>query len=158
MLGHEMVGEVFALGDGVETDSLGHPLKVGDRIVYAYFYPCRRCPACTNGQFHLCPNRLSHSKDSADDWPHLNGGFADYYYLRPGHFVFKVPDELSDAMVAPANCALSQVIHSLRQAHFGFGDVPGHPGRRRPWACTPPPWPAPWAPPGSSPSIASPTG
>ena len=27
------------------------------------------------------------------------------YYLRPNHTVFKVPDDLTDDMVAPANCA-----------------------------------------------------
>src|SRR4051812_14869676 len=41
--GHEMTGSVFELGEGVTTDSLGRPLHVGDRIAYAYFYPCRRC-------------------------------------------------------------------------------------------------------------------
>lgn len=123
VLGHEMVGEVYALGEGVTTDSVGRPLKEGDRIVYTYFYPCRRCWACTSGRFAICPNRANHYKELADQWPHLNGGLADFYYLRPGHFAFKVPDELPDEMVAPCNCALSQVIYSLRQANFAFGDT-----------------------------------
>ncbi len=123
ILGHEMVGEVARLGAGVSTDSLGKPLREGDRIVYTYFYPCRRCWACTSGQFHLCAHKADNNLESADQWPHLNGGFAQYYYLRPGHFVFKVPDELSDEMVASSNCALSQVIHSLQQVDFGLGDT-----------------------------------
>ncbi len=123
VLGHEMVGEVARLGAGVSTDSLGQPLREGDRIVYPYFYPCRRCWACTSGHFSLCERRAAHNLESADQWPHLNGGFGQYYYLRPGHFVFKVADELSDEMVASANCALSQVIHSLRQVDFGFSDT-----------------------------------
>ena len=123
VLGHEMVGEIAALGKGVSTDSVGGPLREGDRVVYSYFYPCRRCPACTRGHFSHCTHRIAHYQESADTWPHLNGGFADYYYLRPGHFVFKVPDDLSDDLVAPANCALSQVIHSLKKAGFGFGDT-----------------------------------
>lgn len=122
VLGHEMVGEVAMLGQGVDSDSLGHPLREGDRIVYTYFYPCRRCWACTSGRFSLCPKRLAHYQESADSWPHLNGGFSDYYYLRPGHFAFKVPDELSDDLVASANCALSQVIFGLQKAEFAFGD------------------------------------
>lgn len=123
VLGHEMVGEVYALGEGVTTDSLGEPLMEGDRIVYTYFLPCRRCPACTSGQFSLCTEKQAHYRESADTWPHLNGGFAGYYYLRPGHFAFKVPEELPDELVAPANCALSQVMYSLQQVSFGFGDT-----------------------------------
>ncbi|MBI4506403.1 MAG: zinc-binding dehydrogenase [Chloroflexi bacterium] len=123
VMGHEMAGEVARLGAGVATDSLGQPLKEGDRIAYAYFYPCRRCWACTRGRFVLCAKRAAHYQESADQWPHLNGGYADYYYLRPNHFVFKVPDEVTDDMVAPANCALSQVIFSLKQAGFTFGDT-----------------------------------
>lgn len=122
VLGHEMVGEVAALGAGISTDCAGRPLREGDRVVYTYFYPCRRCWACTSGQFHLCVRRSAHYQESANDWPHLNGGFAEYYYLRPGHFVFRVPDDLPDEMVAPANCAVAQVIHSLRAGGFGFGD------------------------------------
>ncbi len=122
ILGHEMVGEVAALGAGVTTDSMGAPLKEGDRIVYAYFYPCRRCPTCTSGRFSLCPTRTDHFKVPVSVWPHLNGGYADHYYLRPGHFAFKVPDDLPDELVSPINCALAQVIHSLRRAEFRFGD------------------------------------
>lgn len=123
ILGHEMVGEVARLGVGVTTDSLGQPLREGDRVVYTYFFPCRRCWACSSGRFSLCANRTIHYRESADDWPHLSGGFADYYYLRPGHFVFKVPDELSDEMVSPANCVLSQMIYSFQRADLRFGDT-----------------------------------
>jgi threonine dehydrogenase-like Zn-dependent dehydrogenase len=122
VMGHEMTGEVARLGAGVSTDSMGEPLREGDRVVYTYFYPCRRCPQCTSGRFSHCTHRADHYKESADTWPHLNGGFADYYYLRPNHFVFRVPDELPDELVSPANCALSQVIHSFKEANLGLGD------------------------------------
>lgn len=121
VMGHEMVGEVAALGAGVQKDSLGHSLKEGDRIIFPFFHPCRQCWACSSGRFSLCPNRTQYYLP-ADTWPHLHGGFADYYYLHPGHFVFKVPDELPDEMVSSVNCALSQVTHALQQADFGFGD------------------------------------
>jgi D-arabinose 1-dehydrogenase-like Zn-dependent alcohol dehydrogenase len=35
--GHEHVGTVAKLGQGVTTDSTGQPLKVGDRVLYRYF-------------------------------------------------------------------------------------------------------------------------
>src|SRR5690349_24266162 len=40
IFGHEMTGCVAKLGARVKTDSLGRPLKEGDRVAYTYFYPC----------------------------------------------------------------------------------------------------------------------
>src|SRR5581483_4293281 len=46
VLGHEMTGRVVALGEGVTRDTAGAPLAVGDRVVFRYTSPCRRCRAC----------------------------------------------------------------------------------------------------------------
>ncbi|MFC2027873.1 zinc-binding dehydrogenase, partial [Chloroflexota bacterium] len=48
---------------------------------------------------------------------------ADYYYIRPNQTVLKVPDTLTDEMVAPVNCALSEVIFGLEKVRFGFGET-----------------------------------
>jgi threonine dehydrogenase-like Zn-dependent dehydrogenase len=53
--------------------------------------------------------------------PYFNNAYGDYYYLRPGHYAFKIPDGISDDVAAPVNCALSQVVYSLRRAGLGFG-------------------------------------
>ena len=45
-MGHEMVGRVAALGDGVVRDSSDQPLQIGDRIVWAYPW-CGKCYYCT---------------------------------------------------------------------------------------------------------------
>jgi threonine dehydrogenase-like Zn-dependent dehydrogenase len=119
--GHEMVGRVAELGAGVTSDSLGRPLREGDRITYPYFYPCRRCPVCLRGDFAACPNERA--RRPVAEAPHFTGAYADYYYLRPGHHVFAVPDELSDEMVTPVNCALAQVIYALERAGLRTGDA-----------------------------------
>jgi D-arabinose 1-dehydrogenase-like Zn-dependent alcohol dehydrogenase len=118
--GHEMTGRVAELGAKIRTDTAGAPLAEGDRIAYAYFYPCRRCYVCLRGELAACPNQMPIAQ--AGSAPYFTGAFADYYYLRPGHFVFKVPDELPDEMVAPVNCALAQVIYGLHRAGLRFGD------------------------------------
>ncbi|MGI8551593.1 MAG: zinc-binding dehydrogenase [Dehalococcoidia bacterium] len=118
--GHEMMGRVAELGGNIRTDTQGQPLSVGDRIAYAYFYPCRRCYVCLRGDLAACPNQMPIT--AAGSPPYFTGAFADYYYLRPGHYVYKVPDELSDELVAPVNCALSQVIYGLHRAGLRFGD------------------------------------
>ena len=119
--GHEMCGRVARLGAEIKTDSLGEPLKEGDRVAYCYFYPCGRCYACLNKEPASCPNKVGRPLGPRT-FPHFHGAFAEYYYLRPGGFLFKVPDELSDEIVAPVNCALSQVIYGLHAAGLRFGD------------------------------------
>jgi threonine dehydrogenase-like Zn-dependent dehydrogenase len=120
IFGHEMMGRVARLGAKVKTDSLGRPLREGDRVAYTYFYPCGRCYACLNKEPASCPAKIERPRGPGE-FPYFNGAFAEYYYLRPGGHLFKVPDELSDALVSPVNCALSQVIYGLHQAGLRFG-------------------------------------
>jgi threonine dehydrogenase-like Zn-dependent dehydrogenase len=121
IIGHEMAGVVARLGDGVTTDTAGQPLHVGDRVVYRYFYPCGRCRACLRRRTPRCPYAMRH-RHPPDVWPHFNAAYGQYYYLHPGHTIFKVPDNVTDEMAGPANCALSQVIYGLEQARAGLGD------------------------------------
>lgn len=123
IIGHEMAGQVYELGAGVTTDSAGEPLKVGDRVTYCYFTPCGRCYACLHGQSYACPYTLRRMGQTCQEPPHFMGAFAEYYYLHPGQFIYKVPDELSDEMVAPANCALSEVFYGLHRVGINLGDT-----------------------------------
>ena len=41
VLGHEMIGEVYELGEGIKTDYAGNEIKIGDRIVSTYFLTCK---------------------------------------------------------------------------------------------------------------------
>jgi L-iditol 2-dehydrogenase len=123
ILGHEMVGSVAELGEGVATDSAGQPLAVGDRVVYRYFVPCGRCKACLSGDDAACPAAYITVVNTCDNPPHFRGAYAEYYYLIPNQTVFKVPDDVSDEIVAPANCALSEVIYGLEKVKFSFGET-----------------------------------
>jgi L-iditol 2-dehydrogenase len=120
--GHEMCGVVERLGKNVKLDSTGQPLAEGDRVTYCYFYPCGRCPACLDGVRAHCPYKRRGTR-YADDPPHFIGAYADYYYLRPGHFVYKVPDRISDDVATPVNCALAQVLYGLDRVRVRPGDT-----------------------------------
>jgi putative phosphonate catabolism associated alcohol dehydrogenase len=123
VMGHEMVGHIEKLGSSVTTDSLGQPLREGDRVVYSYYSPCGTCIACLN-DLPACPNRYRYWLGaSCDEPPHFNGAYADYYYLRSGHWIFKVPDELSDDLVSPVNCALAEVVYGLSAAGITLEDA-----------------------------------
>ncbi len=123
ILGHEMTGRVVALGEGIRTDNSGQPLAEGDRIIFRYFNPCGRCRACLRRQFQACPNARANLLKSCEEPPHFQGAFAQYHYLPPGSVIFKVPDELEDALVAGLNCALAQVVCGLQRTDLRLGDT-----------------------------------
>ena len=118
--GHEMCGHVERLGAGVTTDSPGQPLREGDRVTFLYVFPCGRCRVCLHGEMADCP-RKGRAIRVAGSPPYFNNAYGDYYYLRPNHFVFKVPAEIPDDVATPVNCALSQVLHGLTRAGLRQG-------------------------------------
>jgi threonine dehydrogenase-like Zn-dependent dehydrogenase len=123
--GHECSGVVDALGAGVTTDSMGRALNEGDRVVYPFFFPCLRCYQCVHGELHACPNRYHprFKTGSFEEYPFCDGGFAQYWNLPPGHFVFKAPDSIPDQVLATVNCSLSQVTWAIHQGEMKFGDT-----------------------------------
>ncbi len=124
ILGHEMTGRVHQLGSEVSTDSTGQPLAVGDRVICTYTRPCGTCLACKSWRPMDCINLITFAgASSCDQPPHFIGAFAEYYYITPGQFVVKVPDELSDELAAPVNCALTTVMLALQSGGVTLGDT-----------------------------------
>ncbi len=59
VLGHEGIGTIEELGEGVTTDYAGTPLAVGDRVYWVPLHPCNRCHACTvTKDFSLCDSAM----------------------------------------------------------------------------------------------------
>jgi L-iditol 2-dehydrogenase len=124
IMGHEMTGRVAKLGSRVKTDAAGAPLAEGDRIVYSYFYPCGRCDSCrAHDQHHCTARRIGAGRSRSDEAPYFTGAYAEYYYLRAGHYVLRTPDSLTDLHVAPLNCALAQVLYGLHQVGLQAGET-----------------------------------
>jgi D-arabinose 1-dehydrogenase-like Zn-dependent alcohol dehydrogenase len=121
--GHEHMGTVYRLGEGVTTDSNGEPLHEGDRVIYRYFNPCMRCKACLKRDYMSCPTRQANFLVSCEQWPHFQGGYGQYFYLGPNHAIFKIPDEITDVMAAGINCAFTQVFAGLDIAGMRAGDT-----------------------------------
>ncbi len=111
ILGHEIVGKILALGKGVTMDSGNRPLKVGARITWTIMDNCGKCYFCREkGLMMKCTHLKKYGHDSCAKPPHFVGGFAEYCYITPGTCVIRIPDELTDEEVAPANCALATVV------------------------------------------------
>ncbi|WP_407688025.1 zinc-binding dehydrogenase [Mycobacterium sp. HUMS_1102779] len=122
VLGHEMVGAIEALGDGVSKDSNGKPLAPGTRVVFPYFFCCHECRNCLAGRRNACVNLKMAMLGRADEPPYFVGGYGDYYLLPAGAVVYTVPDTVSDDIAAGANCALSQVMYGLERVDAQLGE------------------------------------
>ncbi len=122
VLGHEMVGAVEALGDGIATDSNGMPLRAGTRVVFPYFYSCHSCRNCLAGRRNACLKLKMAMLGRADAPPYFVGGYGDYYLLPAGAVVYTVPDSVGDDIAAGANCALSQVMYGLERVDLQLGE------------------------------------
>ncbi len=125
ILGHETVGRVAALGEGVDRDWRGLPLAEGDRITWASSIVCGECYYCRiKRQPTRCVNRKAYGISyCADQPPHLHGGYAESIVLRPGTAIFKLPETVSTEAVVGAGCALWTVIHGVERMPIGWGDV-----------------------------------
>ena len=103
-IGHEFVGQVCELGEGV-TD-----FSVGDWVVaLPAVGGCGECEFCRSGQVTLCPHRASIGT-------HLNGAMAEYVVV-PARFAFHVPDEVEDkislAVAEPCGCAVLGIMEKI---------------------------------------------
>lgn len=81
IIGHEMAGDVVAVGENVTT------CRVGDRVSAESHIPCGKCWFCQNGMPHIC-------KDVAVYGVSVPGAFAEYTKLR-ADCAFHLDDAIS---------------------------------------------------------------
>lgn len=86
VVGHEYVGEVAAMGDGVRG------FEKGDRVSGEGHITCGHCRNCRAGRRHLCRNTVGVGVNRP-------GAFAEYLVI-PADNAFKLPDDISDEMAA----------------------------------------------------------
>jgi threonine dehydrogenase-like Zn-dependent dehydrogenase len=125
ILGHETVGRIERLGAGLTKDWRGLPLAEGDRITWTSSIVCGECYYCRiKRQPTRCIGRKAYGISySADEAPHLRGGYAEYILLRGGSSIFRIPDTLETAAVVGSGCALMTAIHGLERAPVRPGDT-----------------------------------
>jgi threonine dehydrogenase-like Zn-dependent dehydrogenase len=125
ILGHETVGRIDHLGSELHADWRGLPLSAGDRVTWASSISCGECYYCRlKQQPTRCPARKAYGISySANEPPHLRGGYAEYIVLRERTAVFRLPESLPAEAVVGSGCALTTVIHSLQKAPVALGDI-----------------------------------
>ncbi len=125
ILGHETVGRIEQLGEGLERDWSGEPIKAGDRITWNSATSCGQCFYCAEKrQPTRCPQRRAYGIGyRCDQPPHLLGGYAEYHYLRPRTNIFKLPNEVPTEAVIGAGCALITAIHGIERTGVSWRDT-----------------------------------
>ena len=104
ILGHETVGRIEQLGDGLERDWTGQALEAGDRVTWTSATSCGECYYCVEKrQPTRCPQRRAYGIGyRCDQPPHLLGGYAEFHCLRPRANIFKIPEGLATESVIGA--------------------------------------------------------
>jgi len=109
--GHEVIGVVDLLGEGVK------PWKIGQRVGVGWHGGnCGYCDHCRRGEFFACEVALLTTGISFD------GGYAEYM-VAPAQALAQVPDELSAIDGAPLMCAGVTTFNALRNSGARGGDV-----------------------------------
>jgi len=106
-LGHEISGDVAALGEGVTGLSSGQPVAIEPVEV------CRECDFCRTGRYQLCPQRRFIGTQAP-------GAFAEYISV-PSYIVHPLPEGVDfevGALVEP----LAVAVHGLRQVGLSIGE------------------------------------
>ncbi|MDX8362096.1 alcohol dehydrogenase AdhP [Cytobacillus sp. IB215316] len=107
--GHEGVGEVVEVGEGVTH------LNVGDRVGVPWLYSaCGQCEYCLTGRETLCLNQ--HNAGYS-----IDGGYAEYC-LAAADYVVKVPENLGYVEAAPIFCAGVTTYKALKVGEAKPGD------------------------------------
>ena len=104
--GHEMAGEIDALGDGVEG------LSTGTSVAIEPIHSCGSCDCCQQGRQALCRQAQIYGV-------HRDGGFAEYLAV-PARSVFELPPALRPQIAALTE-PMAVVVHGLRRGALAKG-------------------------------------
>ena len=110
--GHELVGRVAALGDGVRT------VKIGDRVTTPFVEGCGRCRWCREGASQICPDQTQ------PGFTH-DGSWAEQVAIRAAdHNLVPVGEDLPAEAVVTLGCRFATAYRALTaRAGLRAGDA-----------------------------------
>ena len=108
-MGHEVVGRIEAVGEGVSAD------RVDERVIIYYYLGCLECAYCRVGNEHLCPNLRAEYGFISD------GGYAEYVTV-PARNAVPLPAVIPDVEAAPIGCGVTTAVHAAKLAEARVGE------------------------------------
>jgi threonine dehydrogenase-like Zn-dependent dehydrogenase len=111
IFGHEGVGRIERLGEGVTTDFAGVPVKQGDLVCWAPIALCGRCYSCTVLEQTPCENSQFFEHAERPNW----ASYADYAWLPRDLAFYRLPDGADPDAVAALGCALPTALRGFEQ-------------------------------------------
>src|SRR5580700_7850137 len=113
VIGHEPVGVIHELGEGLTGYS------VGDRVLVGAITPCGQCNACLSGDWSQCGGAIGGWKFGNT----INGAQAEYLLVPNAQAnLAKIPDELTDEQVVLLADIASTGFSASESAGVQFGD------------------------------------
>ncbi len=120
ILGHEIIGSIAGWCNGeVPRDFHGNELRLDQRVTWVMAVGCGVCFYCRKGLNQKCESLFKYGHEP-NGHHILNGGLSTHCILVPGTSLFAIPDELSDEVACPANCAtatVSAAVRTIAQTH-----------------------------------------
>jgi len=114
--GHEIVGTVTNIGDGVTKFGIGETVGVGCMV-----NSCQVCDACRAGEEQYCTGPKSatftYNGPKLPDGTNSYGGYSNSIIVRE-EFVLAIPDAIEPAKAAPILCAGVTTYSPMK--HFGL--------------------------------------
>jgi uncharacterized zinc-type alcohol dehydrogenase-like protein len=109
--GHEIVGRVTKVGEGVQAFKVGDLVGVGCMVD-----SCRTCSSCREGLEQYCEVGFTGTYNGPEQGTGANtyGGYSDVIVVDES-FVLRVPDGLDPAAAAPLLCAGITTYSPLRR-------------------------------------------
>jgi len=100
ILGHEIAGEVVAVGSGVPA------LRPGDRVATIQRVHCGRCDLCKRGRSTLCKEGVFFGEE-------IPGGYAEYV-VSEEQGLARIPDGIPDEEACICACTIGTALHVVR--------------------------------------------
>ncbi|MER5554701.1 zinc-binding dehydrogenase [Streptomyces sp. NPDC002793] len=125
VLGHEGLGTVHELAEGVDRDTHGAPLAVGDRVMWASSIACGVCVPCSvHLEPTLCERRRTYgvNRSVTEDAP-LAGSWAEHIELMPGTTVIRLPDGIEPLTAMSLACAGPTMAHAFERRPVRLGET-----------------------------------
>src|ERR1700724_4622463 len=119
IIGHEPVGVIEELADGVTG------YKIGDRVLVGAITPCGQCRACLSAQWSQCGH--GEGVEAIGGWRFgntINGAQAEYLLVPNAQAnLAKIPDDLRDKQVVLLADIASTGISAAESADLQVGDT-----------------------------------